>query len=72
MYLTQIRPKAATRFNWLSLFASTAINTIVRFQKQPFLQTSPICVKYILPFLFISFYEIFSPAPRFTVLLSAA
>jgi hypothetical protein len=49
MYLTQIRSKAATGINWLSLFAGAAINTIARFQKQPFLQTSKICVIYILP-----------------------
>jgi hypothetical protein len=49
MYLTQIRSKAATGFNRLSLFAGTAINTIACFQKQSFLQASPICVIYILP-----------------------
>ena len=33
-------------------FAGASINTIARFQKQTFLQTFPICVNYILPFLF--------------------
>jgi len=53
MYLTQIRSKAATGFNWQSLYASAAINMISRFQKQPFFQTSPICVKYILPVMIL-------------------
>jgi hypothetical protein len=52
MYLTQIKPKTATGFYWLSSFADAAINTIASFQKPPFLPTSPICVKYILPFYF--------------------
>jgi hypothetical protein len=52
MYLTQIRSKAATGFTWLPHFAGAAINTIARFQKQPFFQTSPICVIYILPDFF--------------------
>jgi hypothetical protein len=49
MYLTQIRPKTATGFYWLSAFADAAINTIASFQKPPFLPISSICVKYILP-----------------------
>jgi hypothetical protein len=52
MYLTQIRSKAATGFNWLSLFADAEINTIASFQKQPILQTSPICVIYLRPDFF--------------------